>query len=265
MAHRKNADHNELRRVLRNGSYWLEYQPILTADGDTIAMEALLRLPDFLGAQPIGYVIGLAGELGALPELGKGVIRRACAQLRYWMDAGISGVRICVNTCAKELLDDGYLAQMERVLVEFGLSAGDVEIELTERDAIELERSGSNVIEQLRARGFMVSLDDFGTGYSSLSYLRALPVTTIKLDKSFLRGVPANGDANAVVRMVIQLAHDLRLNVIAEGVESVEQASFLGSAGCGAFQGFLYTPALAVDEATARLRGHQSGSGLTPA
>jgi diguanylate cyclase (GGDEF)-like protein/PAS domain S-box-containing protein len=170
MAHRRNADHNELRRVLRSGSYWLEYQPILSADGRTVAMEALLRLPDGLGRQPVEYVIALAGELGALAELGKGVMWLACAQLRQWRDAGLTGLRVCVNTCAKELLNPDYLAQMDRALAEFGLDAGTMEIELTERDAIELERSGSQILERLRERGFMVSLDDFGTGYSSLSY-----------------------------------------------------------------------------------------------
>ena len=256
IAHRKNADHNELRRVLRDGSYWLDYQPILLPDGRTIAMEALLRLPGALGQQPVEYVIGLAGELGALPELGKGVMRRACAQLRQWIDGGLTGLRVCINTCAKELMHAGYLAQMDLVLADSGLEAEDVEIELTERDAIELERNGSQVLERLRERGLMVSLDDFGTGYSSLSYLRALPVTTIKLDKSFLHGVPGNDDANAVVRMVIQLAQDLRLSVIAEGVENLDQANFLGDAGCTAFQGFLYSPALSVDAATDWLRRH---------
>ena len=256
MAHRKNADHNALRQVLRSGSYWLEYQPILAADGRPIAMEALLRLPDVLGQHPVEYVISLAGEQGTLPELGRGVLRRACAQLRHWLNAGLRGLRVCINTCAKELLDKEYLAQLDLVMAEFGLAAGDVEIELTERDAIELERNGSHVIEHLRERGFMVSLDDFGTGYSSLSYLRALPVNTIKLDKSFLRGVPGSDDANAVVKMVIHLAQDLRLNVIAEGVENMEQATFLGDAGCAAFQGYLYSPALAPDDATAWLRDH---------
>ena len=256
IAHRKNADHNELRHVLQRGSYWLEYQPILTADGHALAMEALLRLPDGLGQQPVEYVIGLAGELGLLSVLGLGVIRRACAQLRRWFDAGLTGVRICVNTCARELLDSGYLAQLDDVLAEFGLVAANVEIELTERDAIELERSGSQIIAQLHQRGYRMALDDFGTGYSSLSYLRALPVNTIKLDKSFLRDVPFSDDANAVVRMVIQLAQALRLNVIAEGVENTEQASFLGHAGCRAFQGFLYAPALGADAATSWLRSH---------
>lgn len=254
LAHRKNADHIALRRVLRTGDYWLEYQPILAADGHTIAMEALLRLPDLFGQQPVDYVIGLAGELGLLPELGKGVMRVACAQLRSWYDAGVTGLRICINTCAKELLDNSYLAQLDAALVEFGLAAGDVELELTERDAIKLERSGSRVIEQLRERGFMLALDDFGTGYSSLSYLRALPVNTIKLDKSFLHDVPGNPDGNAVVCTVIQLAQKLRLNVIAEGVENIDQATFLAGAGCTAFQGFLYSPSLDADAATRWLR-----------
>jgi EAL domain-containing protein (putative c-di-GMP-specific phosphodiesterase class I) len=151
-------------------------------------MEALLRLPGYLGGA--GGVCDRAGRRDRLlPELGSWVCARL-AQLRRWRDAGVEEVRICINTCAKELQDAGYLWQLEAALVESGLSPADVEIELTERDAIELERNGSNIIEQLRARGFTVSLDDFGTGYSSLSYLRALPVSTIKLDKSFLRGVP---------------------------------------------------------------------------
>lgn len=256
VAHRKNADHSELRRLLAERRCDLAYQPILDQHGHTLAMEALLRLPGYLGREPVEYAIGLAGEMGLLPVLGSWVVRRAFAQLRDWRDAGLVGMRICINTCAKELQDRGYLTQLEAALVESGVSATDVEIELTERDAIELERNGSNIIEQLRARGFMVSLDDFGTGYSSLSYLRALPVSTIKLDKSFLRGVPGSEDANAVVKLVIQLAHDLRLNVVAEGVESAEQALFLGDAGCGAFQGYLYTPAMPADAATAWLRAH---------
>jgi diguanylate cyclase (GGDEF)-like protein/PAS domain S-box-containing protein len=256
VAHRKNADHHELRRLLAERSCDLAYQPILDQSGHTLAMEALLRLPGYLGRQPVEYAIGLAGEMGLLPELGCWVVRHAFAQLRAWRDAGLVGMHICVNTCAKELQHAGYIAQIEAALAECGIEASEVEIELTERDAIELERNGSNIIEQLRARGFMVSLDDFGTGYSSLSYLRALPVNTIKLDKSFLRGVPGSEDANAVVRLVIQLAHDLRLNVVAEGVESAEQAVFLEDAGCGAFQGYLYTPAMPADAATAWLRAH---------
>jgi diguanylate cyclase (GGDEF)-like protein/PAS domain S-box-containing protein len=256
VAHRKNADHTELRRLLAGHSCELAYQPILDLDGHTLAMEALLRLPGYLGRQPVEYAISLAGDMGLLPELGCWVARQAFAQLREWRDAGLAGMRMCINTCAKELQNAGYMAQVEAALIDYGVAANEVEIELTERDAIELERSSSNIIEQLRARGFMVSLDDFGTGYSSLSYLRALPVNTIKLDKSFLRGVPSNSDANAVVRLVIQLAHDLRLNVVAEGVESAEQAVFLTDAGCGAFQGYLYTPALRAEAATAWLHAH---------
>jgi diguanylate cyclase (GGDEF)-like protein/PAS domain S-box-containing protein len=256
VAHRKSADHSEMRRLVHGQSCALAYQPILCVDGHTIAMEALLRLPGYMGRQPVEYAISLAGEMGMLPELGVWVARQACGQLREWKEAGLDGVRICINTCAREMRDAGYLAQLASAVADNGLDADDIEIELTERDAIELERTGSKVVQLLRTRGFRLSLDDFGTGYSSLSYLRALPVTTIKLDKSFLRDVPANADANAVVRTVVQLAHDLRLQVVAEGVELAEQASFLSDAGCGAFQGFLYAPALAPPEAAAWLRQH---------
>jgi predicted signal transduction protein with EAL and GGDEF domain len=255
IAHRKNADHNELKRVISGRLFWLAYQPIVDAvSGRTVAMEALLRLPGRLAAHSVDYVIGLAQEIGLLPDLGTWVVRQACAQLRQWRDEGLPPLRVCINTCAEELRDADYQQHLDLVLSESGLSAQDIEIELTERDAIELERSGSNIIFRLRERGFLLSLDDFGTGYSSLSYLRILPVTTIKLDKSFLHGVPDNADANAVARTVIQLAQDLRLTVIAEGVESPEQASFLRQLGCGAFQGHLYSAALSAGEATEWLR-----------
>jgi len=257
VAHRKNSDHGELRSLMQAKSFWLAYQPIIDcASGRTIAMEALLRVPGRLAAHPVEYIIELAQESGMLPDLGAWVFRQACGQLRRWREAGLSELRICINTCAKELLDPGYLDRTERALRDCRLEPCEVEVELTERDAIELERNGSNVIKRLRQRGFLLSLDDFGTGYSSLSYLRTLPVTTIKLDKSFLHGVPDNDDANAVARSVIQLAHNLRLDVIAEGVESQEQAHFLEALGCGALQGHLYSVALPADGATAWLRTH---------
>jgi diguanylate cyclase (GGDEF)-like protein/PAS domain S-box-containing protein len=258
IAHRKNADHAELRRVVGGRLFWLAYQPIVdAASGRTVAMEALLRLPGHLSGHSVEYVIALAQEIGLLPDLGAWVLRQACAQLRQWRDAGLSPLRVCVNTCAEELREPDYQQQLDQVIGESRLCAQDVELELTERDAIELERSGSNIVLRLRERGFPLSLDDFGTGYSSLSYLRILPVTTIKLDKSFLHGVPDNADANAVARTVIQLAQDLRLRVIAEGVESTPQADFLRQLGCGAFQGHLYSAALSPADATAWLRAQQ--------
>lgn len=254
IAHRKNADHTEMRQLMHGHRCALAYQPIVDANSNTIAMEALLRLPGHLGQQPVEYAVGLAAEMGLLPQLGCWVTRQAFAQLRQWMDQGVHDLRVCVNTCAKELLDDSYLDQLDSALAEYGLRAGDIEIELTERDAIALEQNGSKIVDQLHARGFRLSLDDFGTGYSSLSYLRTLPVTTIKLDKSFLRDVPDNADANAVVRTVILLASELRLSVIAEGVESTAQADFLSDAGCGVFQGFLYARPLSAADATAWLQ-----------
>jgi diguanylate cyclase (GGDEF)-like protein/PAS domain S-box-containing protein len=255
-AHRKNADHTELKRVMAARSLWLVYQPIIdTGSGRTIAMEALLRMSGGLGAGGVDYVIGLAKETGLMPELGIWVFRNACSQLRQWRQAGLA-IRMCINTCARELVDQGYQSQLERVVVEYGLNPGDIDIELTERDAIELERSGNDVVDRLRGRGFGLSLDDFGTGYSSLSYLRRLPVTGIKLDKSFLLGVPENADANAVAGTVIQLAKDLRLSVTAEGVERQEQADFLLGLGCNAFQGHLYSAALSSEGATAWLHDH---------
>jgi len=261
-AHRRNADHAELRRVTDARSFWLEYQPIVEAHGgQTIAMEALLRFPGpVLSAYPVDYVIGLAQETGLIPEIGAWVFRQACLQLQQWKAAGLHGLKICINTCAKELLEPAYLSALHSAVAECHLLPGDIVVELTERDAIELEQTGSQVTHSLRSSGFSLSLDDFGTGYSSLSYLRSLPVTSLKLDKSFLRGVPNVSNANAVAKAVVNLAHDLGLTIVAEGVENRDQEQFLASLHCTAYQGYLYAPALPPDVASAWLQSHASVS-----
>jgi EAL domain-containing protein (putative c-di-GMP-specific phosphodiesterase class I) len=205
-------------------------------------MEALLRLPGYLGREPVEYAIGLAGEMGLLPELGSWVVRAPCAAAATGAMPGWRHAHL------HQHLRQGTAGS--RVSHAAGGAGGERRVGHRRRDRAHrtrCDRAGAQRQQHHRAiaaRGFMVSLDDFGTGYSSLSYLRALPVSTIKLDKSFLRGVPGSDDANAVVKLVIQLAHDLRLNVVAEGVESAAQAVFSGDAGCGAFQGYLYTPAM---------------------
>lgn len=250
-ARKRTADSDELRSVVAERRFWLEYQPIIdSVTGGAIAMEALIRFPGpLLSTYPVGYAIDLAREIGLIGDIGSWVFNEACMQLRRWKAAGVGELRICVNTCSQELLDVGYLASIGAALEHSGIAAHDVEIELTERDAINVMSAGSPVLDQLAAAGFRLSLDDFGTGYSSLSYLRSLPVATLKLHKSFLLDVPTEQDANAVARAVIGLANDLSLHVVAEGVEDDAQARFLQSLDCAAFQGFLFSTAM--PEATA--------------
>jgi diguanylate cyclase (GGDEF)-like protein/PAS domain S-box-containing protein len=254
-AHRRNREQLALRQIEKSKAFTLEYQPIIDCkSGRTISMEALIRFPEtMLASYPVDYVIELAKEIGLIVGIGSWVFREACSRLSGWRAAGVDNVRMAVNTCANELLRPEYLQNIDAAVREFHLKPNDIEIELTEREAIEVERNGNNILHALRARGFTLTLDDFGTGYSSLSYLRTLPVTALKLDKSFLRDVPGVDDANAVTRTVVALARDLRLSVTAEGVENQAQADFLLDAQCTTFQGFLFSTPLRADEALAWL------------
>lgn len=251
IAHRRYLEQSELKHLERTCQFYLVYQPIIdTNTGVALKVEALLRFPGVvLTANSVDYVIDLAKEIGLITKIGIWVFSEACAQLREWRDAGLTSIRVAVNTCAKELLEAEYLPNILEVLRAKGLRPQDIELEITERDAIEMGQRSATVLQQLNEIGFSIVLDDFGTGYSSLSYLRNLPVSGIKLDKSFLKDVPAENDANAVTRAVICLAQELRLSVTAEGVEHVSQQEFLCDAGCHAFQGYLLAPPMASREA----------------
>lgn len=265
-AHKRNVDSEELRRVVAEKRLSLVYQPIIDCrSGHAIAMEALARFPGpILSHCTVDYVIDLARELGLIFKLGAWVFDEACMQLMRWKHAGITDLKICINSCAKELLNDGYLASIGAALAHSGITPRDIEIELTERDAIDLNIDGSSVLSQLVAAGFNLSLDDFGTGYSSLSYLRTLPVATLKLDKSFLFGVPAEAGANAVAKAVISLANDLKLHVIAEGVEEAAQAQFLKAMDCAACQGYLFSAGMPPGVATDWLLADRSSIHRAP-
>lgn len=260
VAHKRNLDSEALRKAVIERNFVLAYQPIIDChSGQATAMEALIRFPssDFSG-YTVDYLIELARDLGLIFDIGAWVFEEACLQLVRWREMGFMNLKICINTCAKELLNEHYLSSISRALTLSGIDARDVYIELTERDAIDLNNEGSAVLQHLVSAGFRLSLDDFGTGYSSLSYLRMLPVATLKLDRSFLQGVPSEAAANAVAKAIIALANDLNLQVVAEGVEEPAQAHFLHGLDCGALQGFLFSRALPALEATTWLLANRS-------
>ena len=254
-AHRRRQEQLVLRQLHQAKAFALEFQPIIDfASGRTVSMEALIRFPEsMLASYPVDYVIELAKDTGLIADIGAWVFREACGQLCAWKSAGVDGVKVAINTCANELLRPKYLKNIDAVMSRFHLDPTDIEIELTERDAIEVEATGNHILDTLRGKGFSLALDDFGTGYSSLSYLRSLPVTTLKLDRSFLRDIPEVERANAVVRNVVALASDLKLAVTAEGVEQQAQLDFLFAADCKTFQGFYFSQPLGADRALAWL------------
>ena len=254
--HARNRDKLALRHCVLASSYRLEYQPIVSATtGNTVTLEALIRFTDArLAAHPVDYVIDLAREIGLMPAIGAWIFRQVCIQMQRWRADGIENFRVAVNTCANELLQPAYIPTLAKLLAEFALPASRIEIELTERDAIELNGSNGTLLGKLHDMGFQIALDDFGTGFSSLSYLRGLPIDIIKLDRSFVQDTPSTPNANKVVGAVISLAHALDITVTAEGVETPEQASFLRDSHCQCLQGFHFSRALQPQAATDWLR-----------
>jgi diguanylate cyclase (GGDEF)-like protein/PAS domain S-box-containing protein len=254
--HARNQDKLALRHAVQESCYRLEYQPIVqAATGNTVTLEALIRFTDArLAAYPVDYVIDLAREIGLIPAIGTWIFRQVCLQMQRWRKDGIENFRVAVNTCARELVEPGYIGTLQKLLGEFDLPASRIEIELTEREAIELNGNNATLLGKLHDMGFFIVLDDFGTGFSSLSYLRGLPIDTIKLDRTFVQDIPCTTDANKVVGAVISLAHALDITVTAEGVETPEQVSFLRDSQCQYLQGFYFSHSLMPQAATDWLR-----------
>jgi diguanylate cyclase (GGDEF)-like protein/PAS domain S-box-containing protein len=243
IAHERNLDLAELRRAVERSDFWLEYQPVIDLEsGQTTAVEALLRCSNpRLSRHSIEYVITLAAEAGLMQRIGAWVVRDACTQLSKWKKMGLSGISMCVNLCSRELANLQTADMVRDILHELGLQSGDLKIEVTERQAIEVERYGVNTLNALREQGVGIALDDFGTGYSALSYLSDLPVNALKLDKSFLQGIPQDSQKCAVAKAIISLATTLGLEVTAEGVESNEQLEFCRREQCSSVQGFIFS------------------------
>lgn len=264
VAHKKSMDLVELRRAVEQRQFWLEYQPkVALTNGKTIGLEALLRCANpRLAAYPVEELVTLAAQAGLMQQIGLWVIEEACSQLRRWKNIGLTHLKICVNFCARELADPQTPNHVQHVLSAFGLSPEDLEIEITERQAMDVQQSGIHTLMELRSLGIQIALDDFGTGYSALSYLNDLPVTSIKLDKSFLRGIPDDALRSAVARLVIELARTLGLDVIAEGVESHRQLEFFLRERCTAIQGFFVAKPLPPDQVTEWLQKHGERHGV---
>jgi diguanylate cyclase (GGDEF)-like protein/PAS domain S-box-containing protein len=252
VAHKKSLDLVELRLAVEHHQFWLEYQPkVALNSGQTLGLEALLRCSNpRLASYPVDDLVTLAAEAGLMQKIGLWVIREACSQLRNWKNIGLTDLKVCVNVCSRELSNPKAAKDVLHILAVCGLQPEDLEIEITERQAMDVEKSGINTLLEMRSQGIQIALDDFGTGYSALSYLNNLPVTSLKLDKSFLHGVPEDGQRSAVARLIIELARTLHLEVVAEGVESESQMEFFRREQCTAIQGFFFSKPLPQDEIT---------------
>ena len=262
--HRKNQHLALLREAEHHKDFRLEYQPLVDCkSGQAVAMEALLRFnhPN-LSRLPLEEVIQLAVESGIMPDISNWVLHQACLQGRQWHDMGFDKLKMCVNMCTRDLTSQRIVQKVERVLQESGLDESDLEIEMTERQALEM---GGNFchVEELRQRGVTFALDDFGKGYSALNCLKKLPINKVKIDQGFLRNLPHDESSCVMVESLIKIAHALNLEVIAEGVETPEQAKFLCNCGCSVMQGFLYSSPRPAEEMTGWLQSGQQKKELS--
>lgn len=181
------------------------------------------------------------------------ILKESCLQLRKWKDSGMTELKICVNLCSDDLVDPAMPGQIDAILAEAGLQGTDLEIDITERQALEVEQHGIDILHALRSKGIGIDIDGFGTGYSALSYLRNLPITTVKLDKSLLGRVPEQAQDCSVIKAMMDLSRALELKVVAEGIETSEQARFLKQNDCHTLQGYWLSRPLKADEMTAWL------------
>ena len=187
--------------------------------------------------------------------LGEWVLRTACAQNRAWQDAGLAPLRISVNVSPRQFEEQGLVDRVARALADSGMDARWLELEVTEGVIMRDLAQAVAKMGQLRAMGVFLSIDDFGTGYSSLSALKSFPISTLKIDKSFVRDLGRSDGDEAIATSIIGLAHRLKLRVIAEGVETEQQRSFLSDNGCDELQGYLISRPLPPDRLALMLTG----------
>lgn len=229
-----------LRKALKNEELYLLYQPqIDVRSGDIVGVEALVRWrhPERGIISPTEF-IPLAEETGLIVPIGEWVLRTACIQARQWQKATQRSLRMAVNLSAKQFKDENLAQIVVSALSDTGLDPRYLELELTEGTLMDDARATMATLEQLRAIGVYLSIDDFGTGYSSMNYLKRFDVRTLKIDKSFICGLPQDTENAAITRAIIAMAHGLKMIVVAEGVETDEQLIMLEEYGCDLVQGF---------------------------
>jgi len=231
-----------LQRALERRELTLYYQPqVNLTTGAITGAEALIRwMHPTRGLVSPADFIPVAEDCGLILSIGAWVLREACGQARAWMDAGLRATNMAVNVSAMEFRDQNFLENLFAILAETGLDPKSLELELTESVLMKHAASTAKILQALRESGMRVAVDDFGTGYSSLSYLRKFPVDTLKIDQSFIRQISTDGDDTTIVKAVIGMARDLKLRVIAEGVETPEQAVFLRACRCQEAQGYYF-------------------------
>ncbi|MGA3302663.1 MAG: amino acid permease [Methylovirgula sp.] len=251
---------NDLRRALRNEEFVLHYQPIVSLRSEEIVgFEALVRWqsPDRGLVQPRDF-IPLAEETGIIVPLGLWVLREACQQARLWQKLGkTQPLVMSVNLSPRQFAERDLVRDVQRVLEETGVEPAAIKLELTESSTMGDPKRAVQVLSQLKALGAKLCIDDFGTGYSSLSYLHRFPLDCLKIDQSFVASLMDQPESRQIIMTIVSLAEGLRMEVVAEGIETSEQANELKRLGCQLGQGFFYSKPLAASGIASLLEGSQ--------
>jgi diguanylate cyclase (GGDEF)-like protein/PAS domain S-box-containing protein len=249
----------DLRRALEENAFQLHYQPTINLrTGAITGVEALLRWTnDARGEVTPETFLAVAEESGLMLPIGAWVLREACRQAAGWLEQGLPAVSMAVNASAIQLQDANFRNEVCRVLEETGLSPASLELEVTETALMHLPERALATLQHLRGMGVRVSIDDFGAGYSSLSHLKKLPVDILKIDRSFLHPVKEQLDDTSIAVAIIRMGRSLKLRVVAEGVESLEEMKFLQAHDCDQAQGFYFSLAVPAEQLAAMLRKRQ--------
>ena len=214
-----------------------------------MGLEALLRWDHRQqGRISPARFIPIAEQSGLIREIGAWVLRTACIQASAWVEQGVEFGRMAVNVAGPQIQHGGFVKLVKQTLDDVGLPATRLELEITEGFVMRRTAASVQQLEQLRLLGVEIAIDDFGTGYSSLSYLKQLPIDTLKIDQTFIREIPHDADDMAIAEAVIAMGGALQLKVIAEGVETDKQVTFLRNKGCGYAQGYFFSRPLPPDE-----------------
>lgn len=254
-AAREDSMEAALRRAIENEELVLHYQPkVDSKTGELSGMEALVRWhhPEKGLIYPSDF-IPLAEETGLIQALDEWVLRKACSQLKKWKDQGYKNLRLSVNLSAWQFRYRHLPDTVAAILKETGIDPSCLELEITETVAVDNMNSAVDILNALTELGVCISIDDFGSGYSSLRYLNSFSINYLKIDKSFIADIPENKNTFAIVKAIIEIAHNLKLKVIAEGVETKEQLAALQRLGCDEIQGFYISKPLTAHEAEALL------------
>jgi diguanylate cyclase (GGDEF)-like protein len=259
LASRRLALETSLRRAIQNEEFLIHYQPRVSVDSlEITGVEALVRWQHpQLGLVSPAEFIPLAEDTGLIVPIGEWVLRQACLQNKSWQRQGFAPIQMAVNICARQFHEHDLAQTVIRILDETDLAPQHLELELTESSIMENAEVAANVLNRLKSMGVKISIDDFGTGFSSLASLKRLPIDALKVDKSFVRDASTDPDDAALVMAIITLAHNLRLKVIAEGVETEEQLRFLYLQRCDEIQGYLFSKPVPAEMLVSLLDSHR--------